>query len=186
MIKQIALGLMLLTIISCSGESGTEVAKIEGLAPTPTPTYTPTPTQPPELVKPTPVSADEELRTIRSKASGILFEVPVSWEPVQTDNGLKIQGKHGDVLIGNSSRPFEDLVVFTDAYIASLNQYSENKRTVLDDKVTSTGLFENAYRKFVFFENGLGKIAMIAFTANPQYLDEYIHIFEISSGLPTL
>ncbi len=46
MIRQIALALMLFTIISCSGGSGTDGEKTEALAPTSTSTNTPTPTPP--------------------------------------------------------------------------------------------------------------------------------------------
>ena len=162
--KRFALGLALLLVLMVAGCSAEPT-----LTPIPAPTAT---------AKPTPVPMDEGLRTIRSKASGILFEVPASWKPVQTGKGLQIQGEHGDVFFANLRSSFTDFFKSTDAYITSINQYSENERTVLDDKVVSKGFFGNAYREFVFFENGLGRIALISFTVNPEFLDEYMHIFE--------
>ncbi|MCH2521917.1 MAG: hypothetical protein MK036_08295, partial [Dehalococcoidia bacterium] len=87
--------------------------------------------------------------------------VPESWETAQIQAGIRFLGKHGDFLIIHTPYSRTDMDSFADQFLDSEKTYAEKERLSTSRKLKSTGNLGRAFRRVLFFENGIGNVSLI-------------------------
>ena len=162
----------LLVASGCSGGAET-VAPVITTTPMATTTSTSTSTA---TITPT-NSPVIQYKKIMNDLVGVVLEVPISWKTSQIESGMIFIGTHADFVIVDTSHSYDDLNSFADEFLQSEKTYTEKERRSISGKIESTGTLDRAFRRVIFFENGIGNISLIDFRANPDFLDEYRPIF---------
>ena len=124
-----------------------------------------------------PSSPVTQYKKITNNAVGVSLKVPISWKTSQIQSGMRFIGTHADFLITDTSYSYDELDSFAEAFLQSEKTYTEKERTSVSGRIQSTGALGRAFRRVIFFENGIGNISLIDFRANPDFLDEYQPIF---------
>jgi hypothetical protein len=131
-------------------------------------------------------SNDVALKTIQNNSVGVFLGIPSNWQEIESKDGFRARGEHGDLWVTHFNESAQNIGEFAENFIIANTQYFENERQMKDMKLISVGFLGQGYGKLIFFPNGIGEIGLISLKANPDYLDEYLKIFnaiELSLGI---
>ena len=175
----LALSMLIGTAIvsGCSGETSPVSLDSEPQVTPAAPTQTSTITSGNNANTSAPSSPVTQYKKIMNNAVGVSLKVPISWKTSQIQSGMRFIGTHADFLIMDTSYSYDELDSFAEEFLQSEKTYTEKERTSVSGRLQSTGALGRAFRRVIFFENGIGNISLIDFRANPDFLDEYQPIF---------
>ena len=163
--------------VSCSGNSSPVDLDSEPELTPVSPTQAPTTTSGNNANTSAPNSPVTQYKKIMNDAVGVSLKVPIPWKTNQTQSGMRFIGTHADFLIMDTSYSYDELDSFAEEFLQSEKTYTEKERLSVSGRLQSTGALGRAFRRVIFFENGIGNISLIDFRANPDFLDEYQPIF---------
>jgi len=110
----------------------------------------------------------------------ISLNVPVEWDQIKDSSSLFFRHNHGNFRIENFPESNNSLYIFSQNYLgaSNLKEYIENSFEILPDKLISEGYHIRPYKRFVFFVNGKGQNSVIIFSCNPDFIQEYLSVFD--------
>ena len=175
--KKIAIYIGLMTfllLVGCqSGSNGSVAAPTAIATPTVAPTATATPT-----VAPTATATPVNYRTFANSGNGVVFVLPQTWERKVDSSGLQIFWSNANLVISDVASSTNDLGAFVKNWLIDKPLFVEVDRTQKNNMEIITGSVGRAYRQFVFVLNAANRVTIFTFGANPDYLEEYVAVFE--------
>jgi len=139
-----------------------------------TPTVAPTSTSTPTVA---PTSTLVNYSTFINRDNGLIFVLPQTWERKVESGGLQIFWSDADLTVLNVEYSHQDLDSFVENWFINKPLFVETKRTEQNNMQIVTGSLGKAYRQFVFIGNAANDVSVFTFSANPDYLENYLHVF---------
>lgn len=146
------------------------------LIPLPTATLIPTPTLT-NTSTAVPTATPIRYQTITNENNGLIFVLPKTWDRKIDSDNLQIFWPHADLMVLNVSTSKSDLNSFVDNWFLNKPLFSETTRVDQNNTQVVTGSLGRMYRQFVFIENSVDEISIFTFSANPDYLETYLPVF---------
>ena len=109
---------------------------------------------------------------------GLSIKIPNEWDEKKISNGFYLKHKHADFGIkhfGDNNQTLRDL---SKKYLAEIDQYVEKNTKIQSELIISEGNIGRAYYRFIFLINGINNFTIFTFSANPDFLDDYMPVFD--------
>ena len=109
---------------------------------------------------------------------GLSIKIPIEWDEKKISNGFLLKHNHADFRIKHFENKNQSLLDFSQKYLGEIDQYVEKKRKLKSELIISEGNIGRAYYRFIFLINGINDFTIMTFSANPDFLDDYISVFD--------
>ena len=109
---------------------------------------------------------------------GLSIKIPNEWDEKKISNGLYLKHKHADFGIKHFGDNNQTLRDFSKKYLAEIDQYVEKNTKIQSELIISEGNIGRAYYRFIFLINGINNFTIFTFSANPDFLDDYMPVFD--------
>ena len=125
----------------------------------------------------TPTVAPVNYRTFTNRDNGLIFVLPQTWERKVQSEGLQFFWSDADLMVSNVASSHQGLGSFVENWFINKPLFVETKRTEQNNMQIVTGSLGRTYRQFVFIGNAANDVSVFTFTSNPDYLENYLHVF---------
>ena len=109
---------------------------------------------------------------------GLSIKIPNEWDEKKISNGFYLKHKHADFGIKHFGDNNQTLRDFSKKYLAEIDQYVEKNTKIQSELIISEGNIGRAYYRFIFLINGINNFTIFTFSANPDFLDDYMPVFD--------
>ena len=113
----------------------------------------------------------------------IFMEIPSSFRRENIERGARFYGSQADIIFTYYDHPSDEIdelaeSLFTEQFAMGYDvPWVEEARAKQDGIVVSTGSLGRAFRRNILMPSSDSTVTMIAFTANPDYLDQHVDLF---------
>jgi len=113
----------------------------------------------------------------------IFMEIPSSFRRENIERGARFYGSQADITFTYYDHPSDEIdelaeSLFTEQFAMGYDvPWVEEARAKQDGIVVSTGSLGRAFRRNILMPSSDSTVTMIAFTANPDYLDQHVDLF---------
>ena len=113
----------------------------------------------------------------------IFMEIPSSFRRENIERGARFYGSQADITFTYYDHPSDEIdelaeSLFTEQFAMGYDvPWLEEARVKQDGIVVSTGSLGRAFRRNILMPSSDFTVTMIAFTANPDYLDQHVDLF---------
>tara|TARA_B100000676_G_scaffold281292_1_gene306223 strand:- start:418 stop:1113 length:696 start_codon:yes stop_codon:yes gene_type:complete len=113
----------------------------------------------------------------------IFMEIPSSFRRENIERGARFYGSQADITFTYYDHPSDEIdelveSLFTEQFAMGYDvPWVEEARAKQDGIIVSTGSLGRAFRRNILMPSSDSTVTMIAFTANPDYLDQHVDLF---------